>query len=117
VLGQLGIGVVELGVIDVGFDDAGLEVVGHQATRHAAEVLERIAVRRHPGALVHAKGRTDEHVPAHGQHHDEGPHPPPAPKRRIEPPAHIAVVDLGLFAGRDTVTLFSRASSGNSSQT
>lgn len=65
------------------------------------EKLERIAVSGHPGALVHAKGRANEHVPAHGQHHHEAPHPLPAPKLRIEPPTQVAVVDLGLLAGRD----------------
>jgi hypothetical protein len=99
VLSQLRVGVVELGVINVGLDDPGLEIVRHQASRHATEEVEGVAVRRHPGALIHAKGRADEHVAAHGQDHDEAPDPAPVLKGRIEPPAQIAVVDLGLLAG------------------
>jgi hypothetical protein len=99
--GELRVGAVEPRVVDVGLEHPGLEVVAYEATRAGVEEGERLDVTRRPGALVHRQDRAHEHVAAEGEHHHEGPHPAPAPKRLVEPPPEVAIVDLGLVAGVD----------------
>ena len=101
VAGQLRVRPVDLRVVQVRLAHAGLKVVGHDPARAAAEELKRPHVRLHPGPLIHADHRADEQVPRAGQHHRERPDPPPALRPRVDPQAQVAVVDLGLLAGRE----------------
>ncbi len=57
-----------------------------------------------PGALVHAQHRAQEHQAGVRQDDHEAPHPPHALRRRVEPSAEQAIVDLGFVPGRRGVT-------------
>ncbi len=100
VAGQLGVGTVELGVVQVRADHAGLEVIGHQPPGRSAEEAQRGHVRLDPYGQRHRHHRADEQVPRAGQHHHKRPHPPGLAGGRVGPQAQVAVVQLGLLAGR-----------------
>ena len=98
--GELPEGLVDQRVIQVGLDDPGLQVVRDDPPWRAPEELQSQHVGLDPGALVHAQHGSQEHQARAGQDDDEAPHPAHALRRRVEPPAQQAIVDLGFVPGR-----------------
>jgi transposase len=78
-------------------------IIRNQTPGYAPEEAEGGHVGFHEGGLGHAKDRKHKEVTAESKHHDKRPHAQELAGERIEKAAEVAVVELGLLAGRGIV--------------
>ena len=97
---QFGIDRVQGGLVEIGRDDAFLEIVEDHVLGTAAKRAESFLVQQRPGLLISLPDHFTEALAGVLERHDEQQRAAEL-ARSIERQRALAVIDLGLFAGRE----------------